>query len=156
VDFFSALSLYAPHAHLLAKGELDAFAALALSHHLDEAIDRGCISYTVDASAVTFVDAGGLGVFVRLSNAVTPLGGTVTITAASPRFRQVAELVGLGTALGLDLIPVERPPTQQRTARGQGRDSSRRLTLVRTHPPFAPDPQAARPAEKLRRLRSAR
>jgi anti-anti-sigma factor len=108
MDFFSAISLCAPDAHLLAKGELDASAAAALYHRLDEAIDHGCISYTVDASAVTFVDAGGLGMFVRLSNAVTPYGGTVTVTAASPRFRQIAELVGLGAVLGLDLIPVDR------------------------------------------------
>jgi anti-sigma B factor antagonist len=110
MDFFSALSLHPPQAHLLVKGELDAFAAATLYCRLDEAIDHGCISYTVDASAVTFVDAGGLGILVRLSNEVAPFGGTVIITAASPRFRRIAEIVGLGEAFGLDLVPVCRPP----------------------------------------------
>jgi anti-anti-sigma factor len=105
VDFFSALSLDAPTAHLVAKGELDAFAALQLRDRLDEAISRGCISFTVDTSAVTFVDAGGLSMLVRLNNAVAPFGGTVEVVAASRRFRQVAEIVGLGAALGLDLLP---------------------------------------------------
>jgi anti-sigma B factor antagonist len=105
MDFFSALSLDAPTAHLVAKGELDAFAAAQLRDRLDEAISRGCISFTVDTSAVTFVDAGGLGMLVRLSTAVAPFGGTVDVVAASRRFRQVAEIVGLGAALGLDLLP---------------------------------------------------
>jgi len=124
MDFFSALSLDAPNAHLLAKGEFDVCAAIALYDRLDEAIDRGCVCYTVDVSAVSFVDAGGLGMLVRLSNAVAPFGGTVTVTAASPRFRQIAELVGLGNAFGLDLLPTDC-----------GRDTSRRrLTLIPVHP----------------------
>jgi anti-sigma B factor antagonist len=105
MDFFSALSLDAPKAHLVVRGELDAFAAARLRERLDDAVDRGCVSFTVDTSAVTFVDAGGLGMLVRLRNTVAPFGGAVDIMAASRRFRQTAELVGLGSALGLDLLP---------------------------------------------------
>lgn len=110
MDFFSALSLYATHGHLVAKGELDAFAAFELRHRLDEAIERGCRHVTVDTSAVTFVDAGGLGLLVWLNNRVAGLGGSLAVVAASPRFRQIADLVGLGTAFGLDRPPAVPPP----------------------------------------------
>ena len=124
MDFFSALSLYAPGAHLIAKGELDAFAAAELAHRLDEAIDRGCLHFTIDTSAVTFVDAGGLGTLVRLGNTVAPFGGTVAVVATSPRFRQAAELVGLQEVLGLDLLPDPASPAPTRVVhvgRGQHR-----------------------------------
>src|SRR5690242_2887336 len=105
MEFFSALSLSAPTAHLTVRGELDAFAALQLRCRLDEAVDRGCLVFLVDASAVTFLDAGGLGRFVWLSNTVRPYGGYVNVVAASPRFQQVAALAGLGSEFGLDLLP---------------------------------------------------
>jgi anti-anti-sigma factor len=142
MDFFSALALHAPNAHLVAKGEFDAFAAHTLYRRLDNAIDHGCISYTVDASAVTFVDAGGLGMLVRLSNTVAPFGGTVIVTAASPRFRQIAELVGLGDAFGLDLLSIHDP--------------SRRLTLVAAHSDRMAGSHVARSVHQRPRRRSAR
>jgi anti-anti-sigma factor len=123
MDFFSALSLDAPRAHLVARGELDAFAAAQLRQRLDDAVDRGCVAFTVDASAVTFVDAGGLGMLVWLRNCVAPFGGTVDVIAASRRFRQTAELVGLGAALGLDLLPPVLPdPASLRMVRVGSRD----------------------------------
>ena len=105
MTFFSTVALHPPHAHLIAKGEFDAFAAQSLRIRLEEAIDHGCINLTVDARAVTFVDAGGLGMFVGLANTVAPYGGRVTIDAASERFVRVAELAGLGNAFDLDLLP---------------------------------------------------
>jgi anti-anti-sigma factor len=155
MDFFSALSLCAPNAHLVVKGELDAFAAVALNRRLDGAIDRGCICYSVDASDVTFVDAGGLGAFVRLSNAVVPFGGIVTITAARPRFRQVAELVGLGATLGLDLIRDDQALVPE-PARGRVHAPVRRSSVVLGHPARAAGPRPASSAEQRSRLWSAR
>lgn len=101
MDLFSTLSLHPPTAHLVATGELDGFSSARLRHRIDDAIDGGCTSFTVDVSGVTFVDAGGLGTLVRLSNAVTAVGGSLAVVAASPRFRQVAEIAGLGTAFEL-------------------------------------------------------
>lgn len=105
MDFISTLSFHPPRAHLVAKGELDAFAGVELRNRLDDAIDRGCIHFSIDLSAITFVDAGGLGTLVRLNNAVAPFGGTVAVVAASTRFRQIAGLVGLGEVFDLDLLP---------------------------------------------------
>lgn len=133
MDFFSALALQCPNAHLTAEGELDAFAAVDLGGRLDEAVDRGHIHFSVDTSAVTFVDAGGLGALVRLSNVVTPYGGTVEVVAASPRFRQIAELAGLGEAFGLDLLPDLPPPSLGHVVSigpGGRRSRPRRLSVV--------------------------
>lgn len=131
MDFFSTLWLSAPKAHLSLRGELDAFAARPLRCRLDEGVDRGNIFFDVDASAVSFVDAGGLGMLVWLSNAVRPYGGAVTVVAASQRFAQVAALAGLGDEFGLDLLPdplVTRPVVRLTTTDGQ---SGCRLREVR-------------------------
>jgi anti-anti-sigma factor len=146
MDFVSALSLDAPNAHLVAKGELDAFAAVRLWHRLDEAIDRGCLCFTVDASAIAFVDAGGLGMFVRLRNAVAPFGGTVTVVAASPRLRQVAELAGLGGSLGLELLADAsfdpKEPSLAAVGKHGARGASRPLFVVQPRSGRATEPRS--------------
>lgn len=124
MDFFSALSLDRPKAHLVATGELDAFAAVQLRSRLDEAVGDGHLYFDVDASAVTFVDAGGLGTLLRLRNAVAPLGGSVTFVAASERLRQLSEITGLTTTLGLDQLSTTRPPGPSPVSIGQPRRSS--------------------------------
>ncbi len=107
MDFFSALALHPPAVQLVVRGEFDAFAANGLRPRLDEAIGRGGVAFEVDASAVTFLDAGGIGSLVWLVNRVAPYDGTVTLVAASARFRRVAELTGLGATFGLDLLPID-------------------------------------------------
>lgn len=107
MSFFSTLALHPPNAHLVGRGELDAFAARSLRTRLDDAVDRGYLHFTVDASAVSFVDAGGLGALVGLKNSVAPFGGTLTFTAASDRFCRVAELAGLRDAFDLDLLDID-------------------------------------------------
>ena len=98
------LSLDPPHAHLVGRGEFDAFDAGRIRERLEDAIDTGCIHFVLDASEVTFIDAGGLGLLVRLRNAVLPFGGGITVTAASGRFRRVVKLAGLEDAFDLDLL----------------------------------------------------
>lgn len=109
MDFFSALSLHPPTAHLVAKGELDAFSGIRLTGRISDAMDRGCTSFTVDLSGVTFVDASGLGTLVRMSNAVSAVGGSVDLVAASPRFRLVSEVAGLGTTFAVRIPRTTNP-----------------------------------------------
>jgi anti-sigma B factor antagonist len=104
MEFSSTVALDAPCALVVGRGELDALSGLPLRRRLDAAVDRGCIDFGIDVEAVTFVDAGGLGMLVRLQNTVAPYGGSVSVVAASPRFCQVAELGGLGHAFDLDLL----------------------------------------------------
>jgi len=145
MDFFSALSLDAPRAHLLVKGEFDAFTALQVGQRLDEAVDHGCITFTVDASAVTFVDAGALGTLVGLSNTVAPFGGTLEVVAASPRFCQVADLVGLSEAFGLDLLPDTPPSPRHAVSAGGMRGTAHRLSVAPPARITLPSPPAAGP-----------
>lgn len=104
MELLWTLALHPPHAHLVGRGEFDAFSAGRIRERLEDAIDSGCIHFTLDASEVTFIDAGGLGLLVRLRNAVVPFGGGVAVTAASGRFRRVARLAGLDDAFDLDLL----------------------------------------------------
>jgi anti-sigma B factor antagonist len=133
MEFFSDLSLSAPMAELTLRGELDAFAARQLRCRLDEAVDRGCLVFLVDASAVTFLDAGGLGMFVWLSNTVRPYGGYVSVVAASRRVQQVATLAGLGGEFGFDLLAdtVSDSPVGGRGGGGRLGRSSRRVVSPR-------------------------
>jgi anti-anti-sigma factor len=107
MEFSSVVTRHPPDAHLVGKGELDAFAARRVRERLEDAIDGGCVHFTVDASQITFVDAGGLGMLVGLRNAVVPFGGGVTVTAASERFQRVAKLAGLENAFDLDLLSAD-------------------------------------------------
>jgi anti-sigma B factor antagonist len=123
LDFFSTMSLQPPRAHLVLSGELDLFAAIQLRPRLDEAVDRGCTEFTVDATAVAFVDAGGLGMLVRLSNRVRPHDGSVEVCAASSTFQQVARYARLGTAFGLDRVAEGPAPFGLGYARRDRQDS---------------------------------
>ena len=107
MELFSTLAMDPPRAHLRLVGELDGFAASLLRARLDEAAFAGCTEYVVDLSGVSFVDAGGLGVLIRLRNIVMALGGSVEFAAASTSFRWVARLALLETTFGLDRLPSE-------------------------------------------------
>ena len=102
MEFCSSVHVHADHARLALVGPLDAFSARRVGRQLDDAVARGCADFVVDASGVTFVDAAGLSVFVRLSNTVRAHGGSLRFEATSPRFRWVCELAGLDNPLGLE------------------------------------------------------
>lgn len=102
--FSTLVDVHPPTAHLTVAGELDAFSAREVRRRLDQALAAGSVDFTVDASAVTFVDAGGLGTFVRLRNAMTARHGSVRFVAVSDPFIRVCELAGLQRAFGLDLV----------------------------------------------------
>lgn len=101
MEFSSAVHPHRDHAHLTVAGPLDAFSAWEVNRQLDNALARGCSDFVVDAGDVTFVDAGGLSVFVRLRNTTRAQGGAVKFAAASPRFRWVCTVAGLEESFGL-------------------------------------------------------
>ncbi|WP_395657211.1 STAS domain-containing protein [Nocardioides sp.] len=107
MEFTSLLTQHDDHADLAVSGELDAFTAGQVRRQVDDAVFDGFEDFVVDVSDVTFVDAGGLSVFVRLRNAMAVRGGAMTITVASPRFRQVTGVAGLAAAFGLDVTAVD-------------------------------------------------
>jgi anti-anti-sigma factor len=101
MDFAASITLQAEQAHLAVTGELDAITTLQVRWQVEDALAQGCTRFTVDAAGVTFIDAAGLDAFVRLHNATTQLGGTVTFVAASPAFRRVCGFTGLTEAFRL-------------------------------------------------------
>ena len=105
MDFYASVdALDVDRAHLVVEGELDAFTALELCRRLDETLATGFVHLTVDAARLTFIDAAGVAAFVRLRNAATRLGGTVSFVAASPSFRRVCGAVGLTQAFRLQSL----------------------------------------------------
>jgi anti-sigma B factor antagonist len=107
--YSSAVTLDPPDAHLVVAGELDAFSATHLRRDVDSALVGGSTDFTVDAGGVTFVDAAGLGAFVRLRNATAACGGSLTFVAASTVFVWVCRVAGLAVAFDLDEQVAELP-----------------------------------------------
>ena len=101
MDFSASITLQADQAHLAVTGDVDAMTTLQVRWQLDDALARGCTQFTVDVAGLTFIDAAGLDAFVRLHNATTQLGGTVSFVATSPAFRRVCGFTGLTEAFRL-------------------------------------------------------
>jgi len=101
MDFSACITRQADQAHLAVTGDVDAMTTLQVRWQLDDALARGCTQFTVDVSGLTFIDATGLDGFVRLHNATTQLGGTVSFVATSPAFRRVCGFTGLAEAFRL-------------------------------------------------------
>lgn len=101
MEFTASITSRSDLAHLAVMGELDAFTALQLRRPVGEALDLGCRHFTVDLGHLTFIDAGGLGAFVRLRNAVIEVDGTVTFVDFSQKFRRTCDFAGLSDAFAL-------------------------------------------------------
>jgi anti-anti-sigma factor len=104
MEFSASITVEAGRAHLAVAGELDAVTTLQVRWQVDDALAQGCTRFTVDVAGLTFIDAAGLGTFVRLHNATTRLGGTVTFVATSPTFRRVCGFAQLTDAFGLTAL----------------------------------------------------
>ena len=101
MEFSSDVRRHRGHTHLTVAGPLDAFSGFQVSRQVDDAVAGGSADFVVDAGAVTFLDAGGLGALVRLRNTTRAVGGVLRFSAASPRFRWVCEVAGLEESFGL-------------------------------------------------------
>lgn len=101
MQFTSAVQLHPPRAHVTVSGELDVLSSRSMRRKVDDMLADDTTEFTVDASQVTFVDAAGLGAFVRLRNAALAREGRLTFVAASDPFVWVCEMAGLRRAFGL-------------------------------------------------------
>ncbi|MFC7494496.1 MULTISPECIES: STAS domain-containing protein [unclassified Nocardioides] len=106
--YSSAVRLDPPRAHLTVSGELDIFTTPLVQRDIEAALDGGCVDFTVDVAAVTFVDASGLGSFVHLHNTAKTSGGSLKFVAASSAFLWVSSVAGLLSAFDLDQPLAER------------------------------------------------
>jgi anti-sigma B factor antagonist len=71
------------HADVLVIGELDINSVSQLRAGIDELISHGHRDLRLNLSALTFCDAGGLGVLVELRTRLQELGGDLTVSHAT-------------------------------------------------------------------------
>jgi anti-sigma B factor antagonist len=91
---------------LTAEGELDAYAAPALTESLrDASRDEG--RFLADLSKVSFLDSTALGVVVRAVNAIVAEGGQARVVLPETSARRIFEITTLD-----DALPVARTRAQ--------------------------------------------
>lgn len=101
MGFSAFVTTRSDRARLTVLGEMDAFTALELRRPVGDAFARGCRYFTVDLGHLTFIDAGGLGAFVSLRNAVDRVDGSVRFLDVSQPFRRTCRFAGLTEAFRL-------------------------------------------------------
>lgn len=87
--------------HVLVRGELDVHTGAVLWQASRAAVDQ-CppgAELVVDLSRLTFIDAAGVGVLVRLGNRLRATGSSLHVKADCPTIRRVFELTQLETLL---------------------------------------------------------
>jgi len=107
-DFTSVLRIEQPVAHLVVSGELDAFTAEQVSHHVARARTSGCVHVRMDLGGVSFIDAAGVGLLVRLRRTARSSDQTLEVVAASEFVRRLCTLLGLAEVVGVDPAPWRR------------------------------------------------
>ena len=91
-------------AALLLSGEIDMAAQEALERGLERA-GAGSTSVTVDLSAVTFIDSGGLRTLLEANARQREAGLSLVLRAPSPTVRRALEIIGVAP-----LLEIEGPP----------------------------------------------
>ncbi|KQW53784.1 hypothetical protein ASC77_05915 [Nocardioides sp. Root1257] len=100
-DFVTVVRVEPPAALLSVAGELDVFTTLQVHRQATDAIAVGCAELRVDLSEVTFIDASGVGLLVRLRTALAERGGRLEIVGASACVLRLLALLGLTDAFRL-------------------------------------------------------
>ncbi|MEU7044185.1 STAS domain-containing protein [Streptomyces varsoviensis] len=93
-------------------GELDIWSTVTLAGHVESLLDRPRPDVVVDLREVTFLDASGLRMLVRVKRQVADKGGALRIVRPCPRVWRVLRLTRLDRAFTvLDGLPaaLERP-----------------------------------------------
>jgi anti-anti-sigma factor len=80
-------------------GELDAAAAPALQEAISRLAHIESSECIVDVRGVSFIDAGGIGCLVAISNEVAARGGRLRIVGATAAVRRLFGIVGLSGLL---------------------------------------------------------
>lgn len=91
--------------HVALSGELDLASAGPLHAALTAEVTDHEAVLVLDAGALRFCDASGLGALVRTANFAEARGAGVTVTHASPMLAMLMSLTGLNRRFGLP-----RPP----------------------------------------------
>ena len=83
-------------------GEVDAAATPELRRQFGKALASGSGPITLDCSALTFIDAGGLGALVYLAKGATAVRRSVALRDVSPWVSRLLVIGGLASMLPAD------------------------------------------------------
>lgn len=83
---------------LVLSGELDASTAPQLANLALGVVEEGARDLMIDASGLSFCDAGGLSVFVQISTRLRARAGRLALVAPSLHVRQALAAGGLSDA----------------------------------------------------------
>jgi anti-sigma B factor antagonist len=87
---------------LTAVGEVDSSSAPALRARLDEVLDAGARSITVDLNGVTFLDSAGLCVLAGTHRRATELGVALRVLASDRAVVRPLQITGLYGVLAVE------------------------------------------------------
>ncbi len=88
-----------PSATVVLDGEIDISTCPAIRRFLMAAISGGNVQLAVNMSAVTFIDAAGIGVLVAAANRARQAGGSLSLLAPSAQVRQLLDVFHLDAIL---------------------------------------------------------
>ncbi|MFC6043082.1 STAS domain-containing protein [Nocardioides hankookensis] len=120
-DFVTVVRVEPPAALLVVTGELDAFTTFQVHRQANDAVANGCADLRIDLSGVTFIDASGIGLLVRLRVTAAQHGGRLEIVAASTCVLRLCALLGLSGVFAL------RPESPRIGGRTTTRQALRRI-----------------------------
>jgi anti-sigma B factor antagonist len=80
-------------------GEIDIATCPAVRESLTAAISAGNVRLAVDMSAVSFIDAGGIGALVAAANAARSAGGGLSLVAPSWQVRRLLDVLQMDQVL---------------------------------------------------------
>ncbi|MEV0263156.1 STAS domain-containing protein [Streptomyces sp. NPDC050617] len=103
-------------------GELDIWSTVTLAGHVESLLDQPRPDVVVDLRAVTFLDASGLRLLLRIKNQVAVKDGTLRLVRPSPRVWRVLRLTRLDRVFTVldGLPPVLEAPAERGNGQGHG------------------------------------
>ncbi|WP_434592087.1 STAS domain-containing protein [Streptomyces sp. A5-4] len=90
-------------------GELDIWATVVLSERAEAICDRSRPDVVVDLRSVSFLDAGGLRLLLRIRAQVARRRGTLRLVRPTPQVWRVLRITGLDQAFTVIDVPEGRP-----------------------------------------------
>lgn len=78
------------------RGELDHHSAGQLRQKIDTALlQHRCKQLVLDFSGLTFMDSSGIGLIMGRYRMMRDMGGTLTVTGATPRIETLLHMAGM-------------------------------------------------------------
>lgn len=90
------------HGVIILSGEVDAFSAGPLDDALGEAVARDATDVVVDLAGLTFMDSGGLNVFIRHYKPLDAQGRRLVLRDPHPGVARALYIAGMDTVFDIE------------------------------------------------------